>query len=35
MKNQDEAAKFMLLQIDANDEARQILPTAPTAEDFQ
>lgn len=35
MKNFDEASKFMLLQIDDNVNARQILPTAPTAEDFK
>lgn len=34
MKNQDEAAKFMLLQIDTNPNARQILPTAPTQTDL-
>jgi cytochrome oxidase assembly protein ShyY1 len=34
LKNQDEASKFMLLQIDNNADARQILPTAPTAADF-
>jgi cytochrome oxidase assembly protein ShyY1 len=35
MKNLDEASQFMLLQIDENPEARQILPTAPTTEDFK
>lgn len=34
IKNQDEASKFMLMQIDTNADARQILPTAPTADDF-
>lgn len=34
LKNQDEASKFMLLQLDTNPEARQILPTAPLAQDL-
>ena len=34
MKNIDETSKFMLLQIDANEDSRQILPTAPTASEF-
>ena len=34
MKNLDEASQFMLLQIDANDNARQLLPTLPTREDL-
>lgn len=32
--NQEESGKFLLLQIDTNPDARQILPTAPTAGDF-
>jgi hypothetical protein len=34
MKNQDEASKFMLLQVDTNAESRQILPTAPSANEL-
>ncbi len=34
MKNFDEASQFMLLQIDTDEQARQILPTAPIASDF-
>lgn len=34
MKNLDEASQFMLLQIDPNTETRQILPTAPTADEL-
>jgi len=34
LKNSDEASKFMLLQIDNNSETRQILPTAPIADDL-
>lgn len=30
MKNRDEASQFMLMQIDENENARQILPTAPS-----
>ena len=35
LKNQDEASKFMLMQIDNDESARQILPTAPTAGEFK
>lgn len=34
MKNQEEASKFMLMQVDENADSRQILPTAPTANEF-
>ena len=34
MSNRDEASQFMLLQMDTNPQARQILPTAPTASDL-
>ena len=34
MKNIDESSKFMLMQIDVNEDSRQILPTAPTASEF-
>lgn len=34
MKNLDEASQFLLLQIDNNPDARQILPTAPTADNL-
>jgi cytochrome oxidase assembly protein ShyY1 len=34
MKNLDEASKFMLMQVDTNNETRQILPTAPNADEL-
>lgn len=34
MKNRDEASQFMLMQIDTNDEYRQILPTVPNKKDL-
>jgi len=34
LKNHDEASQFMLLQLDADPDARQILPTAPTANEL-
>jgi cytochrome oxidase assembly protein ShyY1 len=34
MKNFDESSKFILMQIDTDINARQILPTAPIADDF-
>ena len=34
LNNQNEASQFMLLQIDNDPNARQILPTAPTANDL-
>ncbi len=34
LKNLDEASQFMLLQIDEDENTRQILPTAPIVDDF-
>ena len=34
MKNLEESSKFMLLQIDTDEQARQILPTAPLSSDL-